>query len=125
MKKQKSPASQVKAMQDAHDKAIRRQAEAFRKNYLIPFCDKYKASFLAGNGGWSFFVNDGEGDLLDSRVARAARIPASELRRIVDVLTILLAPFGYGMSCGQSWRAPRESAGSFGYEVPDYDTRKR
>lgn len=126
--KKKSPASQVKAIRGAYEKAVERQGEAFRKDYLIPFCDKYGATFKSGGGAWIFFLNRsteyGE-NLLDPRVRRASRIPASEMKAVFDALMTPLLPFGYG-----SWNEGEVfdilgSAGTLGYVVRDYDTRKR
>jgi len=45
---------QVDAAEAAYSKALDSIADQFRKEYIIPFCDRYGLKFQAGNGSWSF-----------------------------------------------------------------------
>ncbi len=121
-----SPASKVAVICSLHEAAIRLSAAAFRREHLIPFCRRYGASFVAGNGAWMLFLNRptpvGD-DLTDPSVCRAARIPAEALSPIVATLAMSLVPFGYHLTGPLAARAVNNRAGSFGYEVEDYDSR--
>lgn len=38
------------------DDTVEAYADHIRTRYIVPFCDKYRVVFLAGNGSWSFIV---------------------------------------------------------------------
>lgn len=121
-----SPASKIAAICALHEEAFLREAAAFRRDHLIPFCKRNKASFIAGNGAWTLFLNVDTPygfDLADPRVARAARIPASEVRSILATLEMSLVPFGYRLTGPSRVSGASNLAGTFGYEVEDYDSR--
>lgn len=67
------------ALASAYWQGVDRIAADARQRFVIPFCDKYRFSFVAGMGGWGFYAPDGEP--IDK-----SRIP----KRIAHALTLNL-----------------------------------
>lgn len=50
----------TKVMADVIDDATKKMqaiADDYRRNVVLPACSRFKLEYMAGNGGWSFYMN--------------------------------------------------------------------
>lgn len=118
--------ARVVTRREGYEKWIRHEADVFRAQVLVPFCDRHGASFVSGNGAWVLFLNsntDHGADLKKDAVRAASGIPEAEALPILAALRESIVPYEYEIDCGPLWIT--DGLGTFGAEVASYDTRKR